>query len=302
MQRHVGVRAGFLAAGAFLLFAHMASAQSTTDPTKVQFTPSSAHNDTLPDGSPVVSYYELELYMSGATAPFQTANLGKPTPDATNTITVDLSSVFMGWPVPGQTYFADVAAVGPNGTAASTPSNTFTFTTQCAATVSPTTQAAPASGTSASASITAASSCGWSAVSNDSWITITSAASGTDSGTLTYSVAPNTTTTARTGSITVAGQAVTITQDAAASTCSYSVTPTFLRIPLGGATATVNVAAPAGCSWTAQSNSQWITIANGASGTGSGAVTISVTASGNSRSGSLVVAGTTVTVRQRRRY
>jgi hypothetical protein len=56
-------------------------------------------------------------------------NLGKPTPNATNTITVDLRTVFAGLP-PGTIYLAGVSAVGPGGTSASTSSNTFEFSAQ----------------------------------------------------------------------------------------------------------------------------------------------------------------------------
>src|SRR5437879_9492410 len=92
-----------------------ATAQTTIDPTKAQFTASVDHNATLPDGTPVVQSYQLELYLQGASSPFQTANLGKPVPDGTNTITVDLTSVFVGWPLPGTVYESDISAVGPGG-------------------------------------------------------------------------------------------------------------------------------------------------------------------------------------------
>jgi hypothetical protein len=56
--------------------------------------------------------------------------------------------------------------------------------------------------------------CDWTAVSNDSFITITGGASGTGKGTVSYSVAANTNTTAVTGSITVAGETFTVIQAA----------------------------------------------------------------------------------------
>jgi len=57
----------------------------------------------------------------------------------------------------------------------------------------------------------AAGSCGWTAVSNDDWITITGGASGTGNGTVTYSITANT-GAARTGTITIGGQTFTVTQ------------------------------------------------------------------------------------------
>jgi hypothetical protein len=52
-------------------------------------------------------------------------------------------------------------------------------------------------------------------VSNSSFITVDSGASGSDNGSVNFTVAPNTSGAARSGSLTVAGRNVTITQDAA---------------------------------------------------------------------------------------
>ena len=55
------------------------------------------------------------------------------------------------------------------------------------------------------------SSCAWTAVSNDSWLTITSAASGNGRGQVTFTVSPNTNASRR-GTITVAGQEFVVKQ------------------------------------------------------------------------------------------
>ena len=53
------------------------------------------------------------------------------------------------------------------------------------------------------------------------------------------------------------------------------------------------------CSWTAVSQANWITINGAASGTGSGSIRVSVAASLlTGRTGTLIVAGQTVTVTQ----
>jgi len=65
------------------------------------------------------------------------------------------------------------------------------------------------------ATVTAsAGTCGWTAAaaSASPWITLTSGASGTGSGETRYNVAPNVSTNARTGNLTVAGRTVTVTQ------------------------------------------------------------------------------------------
>ncbi len=87
------------------------------------------------------------------------------------------------------------------------------------ATVSPLNQAFFSPGNTGSVTVTkslaATGACDWNAVSNDSFITINSGASGNGNGTVNFTVAPNTTGTARIGTLTVAGRNVTITQDAA---------------------------------------------------------------------------------------
>jgi Putative binding domain, N-terminal len=61
--------------------------------------------------------------------------------------------------------------------------------------------------------VTAGAGCAWTAVSNDSWIAVTNGASGSGSGTVTYSVEPYTGKPKnRNGTITVAGQTFGIKQ------------------------------------------------------------------------------------------
>jgi Zn-dependent metalloprotease len=83
-------------------------------------------------------------------------------------------------------------------------------------------------------------------------------------------------------------------------TCSYSISPTSASAAAAGGTGTVTVTATAGCSWTAASNSSFITVTGGASGTGNGTVTYSVAANTltTSRTGTLTIAGQTHTVTQ----
>jgi hypothetical protein len=96
----------------------------------------------------------------------------------------------------------------------------------CSYSVTPTTVAAPANGNSSTISVTSNAGCSWTAVSNVSWITITSGASGSGNGSVGFTVAASTATTQRTGTITVAGQAVSVTQ--AAQTAPSA--PSNLRI------------------------------------------------------------------------
>jgi Zn-dependent metalloprotease len=83
-------------------------------------------------------------------------------------------------------------------------------------------------------------------------------------------------------------------------TCTFSISPTSASVAAGGATGSVTVTATSGCSWTAVSNSSFITITGGSSGTGNGTVTYSVASNtaSTSRTGTLTIAGQTFTVTQ----
>src|SRR5262245_49213496 len=96
-----------------------ANAQSVVDPYSVEFVPSPDHNATA-NGVPVVSGYNLEFYVVGDPTPLRVVDIGKPAPASDGKIHVNFVPT---WPVTSVTYEARVAAVGPSGTADSTPSN-----------------------------------------------------------------------------------------------------------------------------------------------------------------------------------
>lgn len=87
----------------------------------------------------------------------------------------------------------------------------------CSYSVLPATESFAASGGGGSASVTTTSACAWTALSNDGWITVTSGASGNGSGTVGYTVGSNSDSSARIGTMTIAGQTFTVTQDGASS-------------------------------------------------------------------------------------
>src|SRR5262249_10094396 len=99
---------------------------------------------------------------------------------------------------------------------------------------------------------------------------------------------------ARSGSISVGGQTFTVTQ---AAGCAYTVSPSNITAsPAGGAGADITVAAPSGCSWSASSNGAWITI--GTVTASSASFTVAANGTGAQRSGTMTIAGQTVTVAQ----
>jgi C1A family cysteine protease len=128
--------------------------------------------------------------------------------------------------------------------------------------------------------LTAGSTCPWSAASSATWLTLGSA-SGTGPATISYNVAANTTSAARTGTITI--------KDAIARTVkTYTVTQQPLTYTLSAATSSLTNAGGAGsvgltvsssnATWSAVSSATtWLTITSGATGTGSGTISYKAT-------------------------
>ncbi len=198
---------------------------------------------------------------------------------------------FFALPASGQ-YIAEVTSANPMTTGAYTISLTAP---SCAYQITPANQSFAAAGGNGTVNVTTAGGCNWSAVSNDAWLTITSGASGSGSGAVSFTVAANT-GAARSGTLTIAGQTFTVNQ---AAPCSYSILPTSQNFAAAGGSNVVGVTASAGCAWTATSNAAWLTLTSGSSGSGNGTVNYTVAANaGPQRSGTLTVAGQTFTVNQ----
>jgi hypothetical protein len=138
----------------------------------------------------------------------------------------------------------------------------------------------------------------WTAVSNVSWMTITTGASNTGSKTVSYSVAANTATASRTGTLTIAGLTFPVVQ--AATPCTYAINPASANPGAAAGTYTVLVTAGSGCSWTAVSGVTWVTVTSGASGSGNGTVNYSLAANTatSTRSGAIAIAGLSHSVTQ----
>jgi hypothetical protein len=172
--------------------------------------------------------------------------------------------------------------------------------------INPTSMSFGATGGSDSVSVTSPG-CPWTAVSNDSWIMITSGMNGTGNGTVNYTVVANT-GPARSGTMTIANQTFTVNQS---DGCSFTINPTSMSFSSAGGSDSVAVtASDSACMWSATSNDSWITVTSchsktngvvpGCTFTGSGFVDYSVGANPNttSRVGTITVAGQTFTVNQ----
>ena len=134
----------------------------------------------------------------------------------------------------------------------------------------------------------------WRASVSDNWILLTSS-SGTAGIPVGYTVSANNSVETRIGYVYVSGHTHTVTQAGLGATLgAYSA-----DFETGGGTGTVAVNAPAGLTWHARSNADWITVAS-ASGTGARSLSFTVARYDevSTRIGTLTVADNTFTVRQ----
>ena len=119
--------------------------------------------------------------------------------------------------------------------------------------------------------VTTTSQCAWTATSDRSWMSITSGASGTGNGTVTIAVTVNPGPTVRTGTLTIAGQAVEVREEAQPA-CTVTLTPSNTAIGASVTNGTFAVASPSYCQWTAVSAASWLVVTAGAAGSGNGTV------------------------------
>ncbi len=125
----------------------------------------------------------------------------------------------------------------------------------------------------------------WTASANDSWLSIASGASGTDTGTITVSYEENSGDAERTGTLTVSASGATPTFKIISVKQSVvsdnepvlSVTPASQDVFKAGGTTTFTVSndGTGTMNWTALATDSWLTIASGASGTDTGTITVS---------------------------
>ena len=149
-------------------------------------------------------------------------------------------------------------------------------------------------------------SCEWSATSDEDWVTIDSPTSiATGTGSVAYTVADNageTNVENAARSFTLISEEFSYTIDQ--SGCTYSLDSNSIDAEASDSTATVEVLAPTEasgeCAWTAVSNSSWILISDGASGSGGGTVSLAIldNASVDARTGTVTIGDETLEVNQ----
>lgn len=155
----------------------------------------------------------------------------------------------------------------------------------------------PAAGGAGGVRAIAGDGCLWTVASDVPWLS-TQVSGGQGEQRISFTVAPNPTTSARTGTLifTLAARNIsataTVTQEAAP--------PLTTSFPAAGGTGEVRVSTDGDCPWTAVSNDPWITVLSGGQGSGNGSVTYAVgpNPDASPRTGSLSIAGGTLIVHQ----
>ncbi len=164
--------------------------------------------------------------------------------------------------------------------------------------ITPTSLSHNANAESGTVAISTSPFCAWTANSNENWITITAGESGKGDGTISYAITANRTNQSREGTLTIAGQTFTITQEG--GECSYSISPGSRSHSSKTETGEVSVdTSYSDCPWTASSDIAWANITSDSSGKGDGTVTYAIMEnSGGTREGTLTIAGQTFTLTQ----
>jgi hypothetical protein len=166
----------------------------------------------------------------------------------------------------------------------------------CSYTISPADRSVGAESAVLTVTVRAPDNCTWTAASQAGWITVTDGRNGSGDGTVRLTVAGNG-TQARTGTVRIAGETFTVRQDGIA--CNYAIKPGSYEAGRGPDNVVVSVTAPGGCAWTAASSADWVRVAEGQTGSGSGTVRLAVDAnSGAPRSATVTIAGHAFTLQQ----
>ena len=142
----------------------------------------------------------------------------------------------------------------------------------CTFTLSATSLTVPAESSSASLTVDTAANCSWTVTSDRGWMTFSGTAARVGTGTVTATLTENTSQSPRTGTLTVAGQAVAVSQSGVAPPCTFRLEPANASWPHEGGSGTFSVITPERCLWSARSEASWVTVTSGQQGTGNGTV------------------------------
>ncbi|MBL8174222.1 MAG: BACON domain-containing protein [Bryobacterales bacterium] len=177
----------------------------------------------------------------------------------------------------------------------------------CVYAVSPLTHNVASGGaTGLTVNVATTTGCSWTVTNPSPFVTVNSGSGGgTGNGTVTFSVPANTSTTARSAQLTIAGQTVTVNQAGATTgNCAFTLSQPNISVPATGGngfSVQVNNTAGSSCNWSVLNSSSFVVVTAGAQGgTGSGTVAFNVLANtaASGRTATLTIAGLFLTVTQ----
>ena len=152
------------------------------------------------------------------------------------------------------------------------------------------------SGEAKQVEVTTQAGCTWSAVSQATWVAISSPTNNVGSGRVELTVA-ETTTGARSGTVMIAGQTVTLNQQSRPA-CAYTISPNSYSVASQSGSVAVAITTAPGCEWTVTGSPAWIS-ANPNNLIGAGTTTIAVQSNtGAARSTTFRIAGRDFVVQQ----
>ena len=131
---------------------------------------------------------------------------------------------------------------------------------------------------------------------------ITSSPSAIGNDVVTYTLRENLSNTARSGTITIAGQTFTVVQNGrGVENCLISINPGSQSFNGSGGSGNIQLTLEGGCAWEARSNVNWITITGAGVGIGSSAVNFVVlpNTSSSARKGTILIEGKVFSVKQK---
>jgi hypothetical protein len=154
--------------------------------------------------------------------------------------------------------------------------------TSCTYSLSEAAASLGAAGGTVTFDVAAGSTCAWTAAAGTTWVAVTDGGTGTGAGTVTVTVEPNPSGLARSGAVTAGGKDFTVTQAGAA--CTFTILPTEGSFGAAGGVATLDVATPLDCAWTATSGASWLQVTGGSPGSGPGTLAVAVQANATTTS------------------
>ena len=172
----------------------------------------------------------------------------------------------------------------PDGVADATRANNAPATARtlvkgpaCTYAINPTSLSFGPDTQSAQVTVSTSNGCAWPVQNSIPWVGI-STTNGSGTGTLTVSAQANSSPSSRSGTISIAGQTLTIAQ--AGIPCTYSANPAMLTLTPAAQQRQITLTAPAGCPWAAQNTApSWLAVVPGG---GIGSQTLVLTVSANS--------------------